>query len=114
MANWEAVNTTFGDKIIKRMRTPLGWLLRTEDGESVIYINDESGTWLKEDKLEFYGIPFSGKNTLLRRAKIPGGWLLARFIDKSIRVPKGEEVRLKSTELSFVPDPEWKWVIGMN
>jgi hypothetical protein len=111
---WEAVNTTFSNISIKRMRTPSGWILRTDEGESVIYIHDESGAWLNEEKLTFYGIPSSGKDSLLRRSKIPGGWLLARFTNKSIRVPEGEVVRLKTTELTFVPDPEWKWVINYS
>ena len=113
-SKWETVNTTSSNKSIRRMRTPSGWIIRTDEGESVIYIHDEAGTWLNEEKLTFYGIPSSGKDTWLRRAKIPGGWLLSRFTDKLIRIPEGEVVRLKTTELTFVPDPDWKWEINYS
>ena len=111
---WELINSNFANIKIKRMRTPMGWLLRTDEGESLLYIQDEANNWEKLEKLEFLAIPSSGADTLLRRAKIPGGWLLARFTNKTARTNNGNMARDKSRSLEFVPDPYWAWTINTS
>jgi hypothetical protein len=113
-SNWELVNSNFGNIKIKRMRTPLGWLIRTDEGESLLYIQDEAHKWESLEKLEFLAIPSSGADTLLRRAKIPGGWLLARYTNKTTRTYEGDIAREKSRCLEFVPDPAWAWTINTS
>ena len=110
-STWELINSNFGNIKIKRMRTPLGWLLRTDEGESLLYIPDDANNWEKLEKLDFLGIPSSGMDTLLRRAKIPGGWLLARYTHKTTRTYEGDTNRIKERSLEFVPDPKWEWEI---
>ena len=111
---WEVVNSNFGNIKIKRMRTPLGWLLRTDEGDSLLYIQDEANSWEKLEKLDFLGIPSSGSDTLLRRAKSPGGWLIARYTNKTSRTYDGDMSRDKSRSLEFVPDPQWEWEINIE
>ena len=96
------------------MRTPLGWLLRTDEGDSLLYIQDELNYWKDLQKLDFSPIPYSGQNTLLRRAKIPGGWLLARYTNKTSTTYEGDSNRTKDRSLEFVPDPRWEWEITLS
>ena len=107
-STWELINSNFGNIKIKRIRTPLGWLLRTDDGESILYLQDEENIWEKMERLDFLSIPSPGGDTLLRRAKIPGGWLLARVTNKTTRTYEGDMARDKSRSLEFVPDPAWE------
>ena len=108
---WELLDTNFGNVKIKRLRTPMGWLVRTDDGESILYLQDEENHWKTLVKLEFIPIPYSGQNTLLRRARIPGGWLLARYTNKTSTTYEGDVNRTKARSLEFVPDPKWEWEI---
>jgi hypothetical protein len=112
-STWELIDSNFGNIKIKRMRTPFGWLLRTDEGESILYVPDEANLWAKMEKLDFTAIPSSGQNTLLRRAKIPGGWLLARYSNKTSTTYEGDLNRTKDRSLEFVPDPKWDWEIAL-
>ncbi len=108
---WEIIDSNFSEVKIRRMKTPLGWLLRTDDGESLVFILDDKNEWKDAVKLEFSSITNSGKENYLRRAKIPGGWLLARFSDKRKRTYEGDEIRIRDKSIGFVPDTNWEWEI---
>ncbi len=93
------------------MKTPNGWLVRSADGLSVIHIKDLSQEWVENSTLNWSSIPNSGKDIQLRRAKVPGGWILFQSQETQKRSYEGDSFRMNTSSLVYVEDSMSEWVV---
>lgn len=110
-SNWESVKTSNQRIKIMRLKTPIGWLVRTTDGESVIHINDSIQGWVENSLLNWEAIPNSGKDAQLKRAKVPGGWIIFHSQETQKRSYEGDSFRMNSSKLIFVEDIMSEWIL---
>ena len=111
-AKWEKINSSNPNVKIKRMKTPLGWLVRTEDGQAVIHIDDKSNKWTENILLKWEMIPNSGKDARMWRAKNALGWIIYNSITQNKRSYEGDSLKLNSSNVIFVSDEAGEWIIG--
>jgi len=110
-AKWTSIKTDYGNINLLRMKTPLGWLIRSEDGQTLTHFEDPAGLWAEIQNIKFQIIPSSGVETMLKRARVPGGWILLKTQTTQKRTHNGDQLKLKFSSLLFVHDPDGHWLL---
>ena len=109
-SSWESIKSSVPKIKLMRMKTPMGWLVRTTDGESIIHIKDPALGWVENSILNWEPILKSGKDAQLKRAKVPGGWILFNTQETKKRSYEGDSFKMNSSSLIFVEDVMGEWI----